>query len=124
VTHIHDQHHALEALAVAQIAFHERRPFLPDGQRHIGVAITGQIDESHAARKGEEVEQLRSAGRAAGARKRATLRDGIERARFAGVGASGEGHLRQIVGGQLHQLRHALYENRCVVVPHEIDGSS
>lgn len=63
-----------------------------------------------AARHAEQVEQLRSAGRLAGARQLAALAQAVERARLAGVGAAGKGHFPALIRRTLVQALGTLQE--------------
>ena len=85
--HIHDHHQAAQLLTIAQVTGDQRLPVYFHVARDFGVTISGEIDEKAAASQAEIIDVLRATGRLADERQAVAVRQRIERARLAGVGA-------------------------------------
>ena len=96
---IHQQHDAAQYRPRQQIAPQQRLPVRAHLLRHLGIAIARQINEIAARlRQGEIVNELRPPRCARYPRQRLLVGERIERARFARVGASGEGNFNAGIG--------------------------
>ncbi|MDR6356306.1 hypothetical protein Q3H58_002977 [Pseudomonas psychrotolerans] len=100
---VHQQHHAAERMTAAQIGLQVLLPVLLERDRHLGVAITGQVHQAPLFIEGKEVEQL-GTSRRLGRTRQARVGQRIERTGFAGVGAPGEGDFPAAVGRTLLDL--------------------
>ncbi|MNC19651.1 hypothetical protein D3C75_675860 [compost metagenome] len=106
---VHQQDHADQAVAAAQVGLEVALPVLLERDRYLGVAVAGQVDQAALVVETEEVEQLGPPRGLRGTRQTG-VGQGVHRAGLAGVGAPGEGHLVTHVRRTLVDLRGALDE--------------
>ncbi|VXB49804.1 hypothetical protein PSEUDO8BK_30518 [Pseudomonas sp. 8BK] len=97
---VHHQHQPTQTFAAAQVGFEMLLPVQFQRDRHLGVAITRQVDQAALFVELEEVEQLGAPRRLRGARQ-AGVGQGIQGAGFTGVGAPGKGHFMAEILGAL-----------------------
>ncbi len=106
---IHHQEHAGQALAAAQVGFQVALPVLLERDRHLGVAVAGQVDQSAFVIEAKEVEQL-GAARGLRSARQVGMGQGVQRARLACVGTAGKGYFQTLVGRALIDLGGADHE--------------
>src|SRR5690606_38667306 len=82
----------------------QRVPVATHFHRDAGIAVAGKVDEKGIVVHREEVDELRPAGRLAHEGEPAPARQGVQRARLAGVGAAEEGDLRNGSRGKLPRV--------------------
>ena len=76
---------------------------LLQGDRHLRVAVAGQVHQAPRVVQDEEIEQLGTSRGFRGARQ-VGVSEGVQRARLAGIGAPGESDFQAFVGGALVDL--------------------
>ena len=110
VANVHDQYDAHQGLALGEIGLHVGLPIGLELAVRFGIAVAREIDEETVVSGAEEVQRLRSSRRAPGAGQASLPRNAIEHARFARVGASGEGHFPSCILGGFRKARSAEHE--------------
>ena len=95
VSRVDQQHEAAQAWPAAQVIAHQPRP-----RRHLalggaGIAVAWKIHQHQRVVEAEKVDLARAARRVGGAGEGGASGQRVDQARFADVGAPGEGHLGQ-----------------------------
>ncbi len=101
VARVHHQHKPPQRRALPQVTSHQAAPVLAHRLGHAGVAVAGQIHEITRGLHLKEIQQLSAAGGFTDPRQTALAGQQIQGARFARIGAAGEGRFASGIGREL-----------------------
>ena len=103
MANVGDQHQSGERFALVQVVLQVLLPVEFYLERHLGVAVSRQIDQVVAIDDAEKIDQLGAARGFTGTGESDLAREGVDGAGFTGVGAAGKRHFAQAVVGTVAQ---------------------
>ena len=97
-----------KTLSNLEIVRHQISPVVTFSIGYTGEAVAGEIDETSIVAQAEEINELRSARRLAGARELAPIDDHIDRAGLSAIRSTGKGNLSSRIRDELRSCVGAL----------------
>ena len=104
MTTIHDQYQTVQYATLAQVGGQSHLPVSAHGLRYLGIAVAGQVDQIALVAEAEKIDELGAAWLLADVSEPVVIGQGVERARFSGIGAPCECHLYAIGWRQVAQV--------------------